>query len=213
MFLQGLAAVERGDLARAAALSVAARAAAGSSEELLIQHSGPLLILANIAVSRGDHDAAQRLYDESIDASRRTGEAWSLGILLSAAAGLRIVRGELAPAHAQASEALSICQELEDPRGIAWSLDVFAACSPPADAATKPRGRGARRTGCSRAWAGGCRRKSDGSGLAISSPRERRSAPKPLTRPAPQAARCRCRTRSRARASRPAICARKSPMD
>src|SRR5207245_6500323 len=28
--------------------------------------------------------------------------------------------------HAQASEALSLCQELEDPRGIAWSLDVFA---------------------------------------------------------------------------------------
>ena len=29
-------------------------------------------------------------------------------------------------ARAQASEALSLCQELEDPRGIAWSLEVFA---------------------------------------------------------------------------------------
>ena len=29
-------------------------------------------------------------------------------------------------ARAQASEAMTLCQELEDPRGIAWSLDVFA---------------------------------------------------------------------------------------
>ena len=125
--MQGLAAFERGDLAQAAARAEEARAAAGSSEELLIQHSGPLLILANIAVSRGDYEAAQPLYDERSTPGRRTGEAWGLGILLSASAGLRIVRGELAQAHAQASEALSICQELEDPRGIAWSLDVFAS--------------------------------------------------------------------------------------
>ena len=126
LFMQGLAAFGRADHARAAALSGEARAAAGSSEELRIQHAGPLLILANIAVSRGDYEAAQPLYDQAIDACRHAGEAWGLGILLPVAAGLRIVRGELAQAHAQASEALSICQELEDPRGIAWSLDVFA---------------------------------------------------------------------------------------
>ena len=32
-----------------------------------VQHGGPLLILANIAVLNGDHDRAQQLYDESID--------------------------------------------------------------------------------------------------------------------------------------------------
>jgi non-specific serine/threonine protein kinase len=69
-----------------------------------------------------DYEAAQPLYDQAIDASRHAGEAWGLGILLPVAAGPRVVRGELA----QVSEALSICQELEDPRGIAWSLDVFA---------------------------------------------------------------------------------------
>ena len=126
LFMQGFAAFERGDHAQATALSREALAAANASEELLVQRSGPLLILATIAVSRGDYDAAQAFYDGSIDASRRSGEAWGLGILLSAGAGLRIVRGELAQAHAQASEALSIYQELEDPRGIAWSLDVFA---------------------------------------------------------------------------------------
>jgi len=127
LFMKGMAAFERTDHVQAAALAEEARAAAGHSEELRVQHPGPLMILANIAVSRGDYEAAQPLYDQAIDDSRRAGEAWGLGILLSAAAGLRIVRGELAQAHAQASEALSFCQELEDPRGIAWSLEVFAA--------------------------------------------------------------------------------------
>ncbi len=98
--------------------------ACGESE--LVQHSGPLLILANIAVLAGDYDRAQRLYDEAIDVCRRSGEAWGLSILLSAAAGLRIVRQDFTEGRAQASEAMSLCQELEDPRGIAWSLDVFA---------------------------------------------------------------------------------------
>jgi hypothetical protein len=33
--------------------------------------------------------------------------------------------GKTTPRRAQASEALSLCEELEDPRGIAWSLEVF----------------------------------------------------------------------------------------
>ena len=57
---------------------------------------------------------------------RRAGDTWGLSIVLAAAAGLRIVREDYARARAQASEALSLCQELDDPRGIAWSLEVFA---------------------------------------------------------------------------------------
>ena len=57
---------------------------------------------------------------------RSAGDSWGLGILLSASAGLRIIRDDFDQARAQASEALSLCQQLEDPRGIAWSLDVFA---------------------------------------------------------------------------------------
>jgi non-specific serine/threonine protein kinase len=83
------------------------------------------MILANIAVASGNHERAQQLYDESIDVSRRAGEIWGLGILLSVAAGVRIVRAT-STRRAQATEALGHCQELEDPRGIAWSLDVFA---------------------------------------------------------------------------------------
>jgi non-specific serine/threonine protein kinase len=125
LFLQGLAAFELGDHDQATARSLEARDAANVSGDE-VQHGGPLLILANIAVSNGDHDRAQQLYDESIEVHRRAGEAWGLGIMLSAAAGLRIVRQDFDQARAQASGAMALCQELEDPRGIAWSLDVFA---------------------------------------------------------------------------------------
>jgi non-specific serine/threonine protein kinase len=125
LFLQGLAAFELGDHEQATARALEARDAANASGEEVL-HGGPLLILANIAVSSGDHDRAQQLYDESIDVHRRDGDLWGLGIALSAAAGLRIVRQDFEQARAQASEAMSLCQELEDPRGIAWSLDVFA---------------------------------------------------------------------------------------
>ena len=139
LFLKGLAAFELGDHEQAAALALEARSAANASGEV-VQHGGPLLILANIAVLNGDHERAQQLYDESIEVHRRAGEVWGLGILLSAAAGLRIVRQDFDQARAQASEAMSLCQELEDPRGIAWSLDVFAgllAAEGHADAAAR----------------------------------------------------------------------------
>ena len=100
---------------------MAAREAAG--DEVF---SPPLLILGNVALVNGDHDRALALFEEAIEGLRRVGEIWGLGILLSLAAGLRILREEFDEARAYASEALSIYRELEDPRGIAWSLDVFA---------------------------------------------------------------------------------------
>ena len=84
------------------------------------------MILGNVALASGDHERAQQLYEEAIDTSRRAGDTWGLGILLSVAAGLRIVRGDFDRARSQAAEALARCHELEDARGIAWSLDVFA---------------------------------------------------------------------------------------
>ena len=91
-----------------------------------MQLAGPLMVLANAALAEGNHDRAQRFYDQSIDVARRTGEIWSLGIILSVAAGLRIVRQDFASARAQASEAMSLNERLDDPRGIAWNLEVFA---------------------------------------------------------------------------------------
>jgi len=125
LFMQALSAFELGDHPKATARALDARAAANASGQP-VNHAGPLMILANIAVASGNHERAQQLYDESIAVSRRAGEIWGLGILLSVAAGVRIVRGDFDQARAHATEALFYCQELEDPRGIAWSLDVFA---------------------------------------------------------------------------------------
>ena len=48
--------------------------------------------------------------------------------------------GDFDRARAQASEAMSLCEALEDPRGLAWSLEVFAgllAASGDAEAAVR----------------------------------------------------------------------------
>ena len=91
-----------------------------------VLHGPPLLVLGNVAVSKGDHASAQQLYDQSIDVFRRAGEDWGLSIVLLLAAALNIGRENHVQARVQASEALSVCQEFEDPRGQAWSLELFA---------------------------------------------------------------------------------------
>jgi non-specific serine/threonine protein kinase len=124
LFVQGTAAFERGDHEQAEVRSREALEAADVNEEVL--RGPPLLVLANVAVSKGDHDRAQQLYDQSADVLRRAGEIWGLSIVLLLAAGLRVVREDYVQARVQTSEALSLCQELDDPRGLAWSLEVFA---------------------------------------------------------------------------------------
>jgi hypothetical protein len=95
----------------------------------MIEHGGPLMILANLALVQEQQEEASRLYDESIQIHRRHGDIWGLSILLSIAGGLRVVRGDLDGAQVCGAEALSLSQALRDPRGIAWSLcaDVEAA--------------------------------------------------------------------------------------
>ena len=123
LFMQALAAFEEGDLEQAAARATEARDAAASCQDSI---AGPLLILGNVALSHGDLDRAQQLYDESNDVNRRAGEIWGLGIGLLMAAGLRIIREDFVSARAHAAETLALNEALEDPRGIAWSLEAFA---------------------------------------------------------------------------------------
>jgi hypothetical protein len=68
----------------------------------------------------------RKSYDEAIALERLGGEIWGLSIVLSAAARLSLVRGHFDQARAQASEVLSLSRALEDPRGIAWSFEIFA---------------------------------------------------------------------------------------
>ena len=125
LFLQGTAAFERGDHEQAEVRSREALNAADLSGDDVL-HGPPLLVLGNVAVSKGDLAGAQQLYDQSIDVLRRSGEDWGLSIVLLLAAGLHIGREDHVQARIQASEALSVCQEFEDPRGQAWSLELFA---------------------------------------------------------------------------------------
>jgi predicted ATPase/DNA-binding winged helix-turn-helix (wHTH) protein len=87
----------------------------------------PLLILGNVALVKGDNNQALALFEEAIARLRRVGDVWGLGILLSLTASLHTIREDFDEARTCASEALLLNCELEDPRGIAWSLEVFAA--------------------------------------------------------------------------------------
>ena len=125
LFLQGTAAFERGDLQEAEMRSREALEAADASGEAVLR-GPPLLVLGHVAASKGDLGRARPLFEESIEVLRLAGETWGLGIVLASAASLDIVQEDYTQASVKASEALSLCQELEDPRGIAWSLEVFA---------------------------------------------------------------------------------------
>jgi non-specific serine/threonine protein kinase len=128
LFLQALAFFEQRDLDEAEACARASLAAASTSGDPW-QRGGPLLVLASVALARDHYEQARQFFDESIEVHRRVGDVWGLGVLLSAGGGLRLVVGEPALASTMASEALSIAEELDDPRGIAWSLEVFAAAA------------------------------------------------------------------------------------
>jgi non-specific serine/threonine protein kinase len=135
LFGRGLASFECGRVEEAVHFATAAREAAAPADI-----SGPLLIFGNVALVEGDNDRALRLFEEGIRGLRRDGELWGLGILLCLAAGLRTIQGDFDQARAHGAEAMSIYCDLEDPRGIAWSLDVFAglhAAEGRADAAAR----------------------------------------------------------------------------
>lgn len=125
LFLQALTAFELGehDVAQARAEQARDVAAAGCE---VIEQGPPLMVMANVALARGDRVRAAKLFNASIDVHRQGGDSWGIATLLLVTTGLYIARGDFAEAHAKASEALSLYQQLEDPHGVAWSLDVFA---------------------------------------------------------------------------------------
>ena len=126
LFGQALFAFETGDFERAAAHAEAARAADAAIGNGAL-HGAPLIVLGNLALVAGDQERALQHFDEAIHGQRQGGNAWGLAIVLSVAAGLRMSREEFAQAHAQAEEVLMLGEELEDPRTIAYGLDLFGS--------------------------------------------------------------------------------------
>jgi tetratricopeptide (TPR) repeat protein len=126
LFGQALHSFETGDFERAAAHAEAASAVDAANGNGTL-HGAPLIVLGNLALVAGDRDRALQHFDEAIQRQRAGGNAWGLAIVLSVAAGLRMSREEFAQAHAQAEEVLMLGEELEDPRTIACSLDLFGS--------------------------------------------------------------------------------------
>jgi predicted ATPase/serine/threonine protein kinase len=116
------AAFERRDYQEAAALGTQARDASHGEASV----AGALLLFSTLALTERDFARAQQLNNEANDVMRCAGEIWGLGIGLLAAATMSTVRKDFESAKAQVGEALSLNEELEDPRGIAWSLEVVA---------------------------------------------------------------------------------------
>ena len=164
LFMQGTSAFESGDNEQAEARSQEALDAANASGDPWLR-APPLLILGHVAASKGDLERAERLYAESIDVQRRAGETWGLGIVLAASASVAIAREDFTQARLQAFEALSLCEELEDPRGIAWSLEVFADWLAASGRPGKRLAYGAPQRVDWNTWAGHLPRPSDGSGI------------------------------------------------
>lgn len=138
LFARALVDFECGQYDNATARALAARAADAAGE------AGPnraaLLVLGNVSLVRGDPTRALQFFDESIALLRQFAEPWGLSILLTLAAGLRLQREAFDEAQAQAAEALSLCEALDDPRGIAYGLDIYASLlAARGDAATAAR--------------------------------------------------------------------------
>jgi len=125
LFARALVDFESGDCASARACALAARAADATGEA--VPNRAALLVLGNVALVEGDQTRALELFDESIALHRGFDDAWGLSILLTLAAGLRLQREAFDEARAQASEALYLGEALDDPRGIAYAIDLYAS--------------------------------------------------------------------------------------
>jgi hypothetical protein len=162
---------ERGDRTGATPLRTQATRLPPRQRGALVQRSGPLLILATTAVSRGDYDAAQAFYDGAIDASRRVA---SVGTRhprsLQPRGSASFAGGDRTGGDAGVGGAVHLPGTGRSARHRLEPGRPSRASSPPEGTPTTPRGHGARPTGCSKAWAARCRRRSDGSGRDTWSP-------------------------------------------
>ena len=125
LFGRALVDFESGHYDSATARALAARDADATGEA--VPNRAALLVLGNVALVGGDQTRALQLFDESISLHRQFGDAWGLSILLTLAAGLRLQCEAFDEAQTQAAEALSLCEALDDPRGIAYGLDLYAS--------------------------------------------------------------------------------------
>jgi hypothetical protein len=83
-------------------------------------------MIAYDALQAGRLDEAGRGFEEVIAVMRKHGDIWSLGILLTDLAGLRVLEGRHDDARACTQEAMSLVQSIRDRRGLGWCLQAIA---------------------------------------------------------------------------------------
>ena len=125
LFAQGRLAGERGDLEKSALLAAEAQAAAIASGDVWLQ-SLPLLQRTYLAECAGDYQQAGELSKPALSLIRQAGDSWVIAAYLADLAGLRVLQQRPGEARAVAAEAILLCQELADRRGIAWCLESLA---------------------------------------------------------------------------------------
>jgi predicted ATPase/DNA-binding winged helix-turn-helix (wHTH) protein len=112
-------------------LAEAERLATSGTDEGRLSHApwvqGPsLACLAYTALHAGDAAGAGRRHEEALELFRAQGEIWATTIALFDLALLRIVQERFADARALCAEAIALCQQFGDRRGIGYCLGILA---------------------------------------------------------------------------------------
>jgi tetratricopeptide (TPR) repeat protein len=144
LFLQGVVAVQRGDLEQITRLALESQTAAIASEDLWVQ-AHPLELLGFVAVFEGHYDRAAQVFNDALELFRRSGDIWGISRMLTNLGQVSVLQGQNLRAKALAAEGIALSQELGDRREVALYLEIFAA----ADAGQGDIGRAARLWGAS----------------------------------------------------------------
>ena len=125
---EALSEMDRGNPGRCLDLAREARSVALRSTSPLAWQPLTLAtrMIAYAALQAGRLDEAGRGFEEVIAVLRKHGDIWSLGILLTDLAGLRVLEGRHDDARACTQEAMSLVQSIRDRRGLGWCLQAIA---------------------------------------------------------------------------------------
>jgi predicted ATPase/DNA-binding winged helix-turn-helix (wHTH) protein len=137
--LHALARLEMSDLATGSRLAGEALVA-GRTVQAMDALGPALSFTAYEALAAGNVERSAQIHESLLDHFRAAGNKWAMSMSLFDLAMLRVVQRRSHDAKALAAEAITVSQDLDDRRGVAWSLGAIAG----ADAMDGHLGRAAR---------------------------------------------------------------------